>query len=267
MLFVFVSLVSLSNYGQVSISDGTPTTTPNGLVDMQNSMAGLVYPRFALTDIYVEAPVQNPDGTGSLVPGTVVYNTNTTSRGDDTDVYPGIYAWDGTEWKTQYIKEDSYIAEQTTLEQRITFNGGYVDVNGLGAGSSFTPKYTGTYRVKANFNFGAGEVNSYSGHAISMATQEGFFRITLGPDSYEIYTHAYSVHNSDISGGTLFEQFRHDSSLILYVDLVEGVPFSYRFEMDMFVSDNFVDNGNSGTGRAYVGVGLPCHIEFTYLER
>lgn len=267
MLFVFVSLVSLSNYGQVSISDGTPTTTPNGLVDMQNSMAGLVYPRFALTDIYVEAPVQNPDGTGSLVPGTVVYNTNTTSRGDDTDVYPGIYAWDGTEWKTQYIKEDSYIAEQTTLEQRITFNGGYVAVNGLGAGSSFTPKYTGTYRVKANFNFGAGEVNSYSGHAISMATQEGFFRITLGPDSYEIYTHAYSVHNSDISGGTLFEQFRHDSSLILYVDLVEGVPFSYRFEMDMFVSDNFVDNGNSGTGRAYVGVGLPCHIEFTYLER
>lgn len=261
------TLIATSSLGQVSISDGTPTTTPQGLADMQNSTAGLVYPRFELTDIYVEAPVLNPDGSGSLVPGTVVYNTNTTSRGDDTDVYPGIYAWDGTKWTTQYIKEDSHIAEQTTLEQRITNSGGYVDVNGLGVGSSFTPKYTGTYRVKANFNFGAGEVNNYPAHATSMATQEGFFRITLGADSYEIYTHAYSVYNNDVDTGTLYEKFRHDSSLILYVDLVEGVSFPYQFEVDMFVSNNFIDNGDSGTGRSYVGVGLPCTIEFTYLEK
>ena len=267
---IFLALVvlqAITAAGQVSISDSSPTSTPNGLVDMQNSTAGLVYPRFELTDIYVEAPVQNPDGSGNLVPGTVVYNTNTTSYGDDRDVYPGIYAWDGAKWTTQYIKEDSHIAEQTTLEQRITNSGGYVDVNGLGVGSSFTPKYTGTYRVKANFNFGAGEVNNYPAHATSMATQEGFFRITLGIDSYEIYTHAYSVYNNDINSGTLYEKFRHDSSLILYVDLVEGTPFPYRFEVDMFVSNNFIDNGDSGTGRSYVGVGLPCTIEFTYLEK
>lgn len=258
------TLIAMSTFAQVSISNGIPTSIPKGLVDMQNSTAGIVYPRFALTSTIIEAPVQNPDGSGSLVEGTVVYNTNTTTTGTN-DVFPGLYAWDGSKWTTQYIKEDSKIAQQTILGQRITDLGGYVDVTGLGAGSSFTPKYTGTYRIKANVNFGAGEIVPEPGYATSMATQEGYFRITLGPTPYEIYTHAYSVYNSDIGGGTYFEQFRHDSSLIVYVDLVAGVPFTYRFEIDMFVSNNFVDGGNSGTGRSYVGIGLPCNIEFTYL--
>lgn len=263
------SLIATSSLAQVSISNGVPTSNPKGLVDMQNSTAGIVYPRFALTSKTVEAPVQNPDGSGSLVAGTVVYNTATTTNGIN-DVYPGIYAWDGTQWTTQYIKEDSKISQQTVLGQRVVTgntNPGtdYVDVTGLGSGSSFTPKYTGTYRIKANVNFGAGEIVPEPGYATSMATQEGYFRITLGGTPYVIYTHAYSVYNDDIGSGTYFEQFRHDSSLIVYVDLVAGVPFSYRFEIDLFVSDNFVDGGNSGTGRAYVGIGLPCNIEFTYL--
>ncbi|WP_410004663.1 hypothetical protein [Aequorivita nionensis] len=248
----------------MSISTGTPTTTPQGLVDMQNSAAGIVYPRFALTSTQVQAPVQNPDGSGSLVAGTVVYNTNTTTTGTN-DVYPGLYAWNGSKWTTQYIREDSEIAQQSGLGQRIVDSGGYVDITGLGSGSSFTPKYSGTYRIKANVNFGAGKIVPEPGYATSMATQEGYFRITLGPDQYLIYTHAYSVHNRDIAGGTYFEQFRHDSSLIVYVDLVAGQPFTYRFEIDLFVSSNFENGGNSGDGRAYVGIGLPCNIEFTYL--
>ncbi len=265
LLIVIFLTVSFSCLAQVSISNNTPTNTPGGILDMQNSTAGVIYPRFALTSKIIEAPVQNPDGSGSLVEGTVVYNTNTTTNGTD-DVYPGIYAWNGTEWTTQYIKEDSEISYQSSLGQRVVTSNNYVDVTGLGAGSSFTPKYTGTYRVKANFNFGAGEITPASGYATSMATQEGYFRITLGSDQREIYTHAYSVHNDDIDGGTYFEQFRHDTSLIEYVDLVAGVPFPYQFEIDVFVSDNFVNGGNSGTGRAYVGIGIPCTIEFTYLE-
>jgi hypothetical protein len=265
LLIVILLTVSFSCLAQVSISNNTPTSTPGGILDMQNSTAGVIYPRFALTSKIIEAPVQNPDGSGSLVEGTVVYNTNTTTNGTD-DVYPGIYAWNGTEWTTQYIKQDSEISHQSSLGQRVVTSNNYLDVTGLGAGSSFTPKYTGIYRVKANFNFGAGEITPASGYATSMATQEGYFRITLGSDQREIYTHAYSVHNDDIDGGTYFEQFRHDTSLIEYVDLVAGVPFPYQFEIDVFVSDNFVNGGNSGTGRAYVGIGIPCTIEFTYLE-
>lgn len=269
ILFAIFSLIAMSSFAQVSISNGTPTSTPNGLVDMQNSTAGLVYPRFALTSTLVQAPVQNPDGSGSLVAGTVVYNTNTTTTGTN-DVYPGLYAWNGTKWTTQYIREDSDIKQQSSLGQRVAtgstvIGADYVDVAGLGAGSSFTPKYSGTYRIKANVNFGAGQIVPEVGYATSMATEEGYFRITLGPDQYEIYTHAYSIHNDDIRSGTYFEQFRHDSSLIVYVDLVAGVPFTYRFEIDLFVANNFVNGGDSGTGMAYVGIGLPCNIEFTYL--
>ena len=157
ILTAVFALIAMSTLAQVSISNGIPTNTPNGLVDMQNSTAGIVYPRFALTSTEVEAPVQNPDGSGSLVAGTVVYNTNTTTTGTN-DVYPGLYAWDGNEWTTQYIREDSDIEQQSGLGQRIVNSGGYVDVTGLGAGSSFTPKYSGTYRIKANVNFGAGDV-------------------------------------------------------------------------------------------------------------
>lgn len=272
IVFLLFSCITISSVSQVSISNGTPTTTPRGLVDMQNSTAGIVYPRFALTATNVEAPVQNPDGSGSLVPGTVVYNTNTTTNGVN-DVYPGLYAWNGSKWTTQYIREDSEIVEQSSLGQRVvtgstsypTPASEWVDVVGLGAGSSFTPKYSGTYRIKANANFGAGEIVPSAGYATSMATTEGNFRITLGGVPYVIYTHAYSVYNDDIGAGTYFEQFRHDSSLIVYVDLLAGVPFNYQFEIDVFVANNFVDGGNSGTGRAYVGVGLPCTIEFTYL--
>jgi hypothetical protein len=263
IFFAMFSLIAMSSLAQVSISTGTPTATPQGLVDMQNSTAGIVYPRFALTSTEVEAPVQNPNG-GSLAVGTVVYNTNTTTTGTN-DVFPGLYAWNGSKWTTQYIREDSEIAQQSGLGQRIVDSGGYVDITGLGSGSSFTPKYSGTYRIKANVNFGAGKIVPEPGYATSMATQEGYFRITLGPDQYLIYTHAYSVHNRDIAGGTYFEQFRHDSSLIVYVDLVAGQPFTYRFEIDLFVSSNFENGGNSGDGRAYVGIGLPCNIEFTYL--
>ncbi len=269
IFFALFFSLAMSSLAQVSISNGIPTTTPKGLVDMQNSTAGIVYPRFALTSTEIEAPVQNPDGSGSLVPGTVVYNTNTTTTGTH-DVFPGLYAWNGSKWTTQYIREDSEIAQQSGLGQRVATGStspgaDYVDVIGLGAGSSFTPKYSGTYRIKANVNFGAGKIVPEPGYATSMATEEGYFRITLGPDQYVIYTHAYSVHNNDIAGGTYFEQFRHDSSLIVYVDLIAGVPFTYRFEIDLFVANNFVNGGNSGDGRAYVGIGLPCNIEFTYL--
>lgn len=263
IFFAIFSLIALTTFGQVSISNGTPTANPKGLVDMQNSTAGIVYPRFALTSTEVAAPVQNPGG-GNLVAGTVVYNTNTTTTGTN-DVYPGLYAWNGSSWTTQYIREDSDIKQQSSLGQRIVDNGGYVDITGLGSGSSFTPKYSGTYRIKANVNFGAGKIVPEPGFDTAMATQEGYFRITLGPDEYLIYTHAYSVHNNKIDSGTYFEQFRHDSSLIVYVDLIAGVPFTYQFEIDLFVSSNFENGGNSGDGRAYVGVGLPCNIEFTYL--
>ncbi len=260
-IFIFCLCVfafQITTVAQVGIG----TTSPKGMLDASNSNNyGIVFPRVVLTASNVEAPVTNPNG-GGLVAGTTVYNTNTTSTGTN-DVYPGIYAWNGSLWIPQYLREDSAIYEQSSTSQRITNSGSYVDVTGLGNGSTFTAKYSGTYRVKANFNFGAGRIVD-SGDTIDMATQEGYFRFTFDGTSYLIYTHAYSVDNDHL--GTDYDQFRHDTSLILYETLAAGQTYNFRLEIDMFVSSQFENGGNSGDGRAYVGIGVPCTVEFTYLE-
>jgi hypothetical protein len=256
-LFIVINF-SIS-YGQVAIG----TTSPKGMLDLQNNTTmGLIYPRVALTATNVATPVLNPNG-GNLVEGTVVYNTSYTTNGAN-DVYPGIYAWDGTQWTTQFIKEDAVIFEQSPLDLRVVNSNSYVDVPGLGNGSTFTAKYTGTYRIIANFNFGAGKINTPSSGNTSMATQEGYFRFSFDGTPYLIYTHAYSVYNVGLT--TYFEQFRHDSSLILYETLTAGQTYSYRLEVDLFVSSDFENSGNSGDGRSHVGIGLPCTVEFTFLE-
>lgn len=244
---------------------GIGTSNPQGMLDMQaNSTMGIIYPRVALTATNVAAPVINPNG-GNLVAGTVVYNTNYTTTGA-YDVYPGLYAWDGAQWTTQFIKEDAVIFEQNPLDLRVVYSNSYVDVPGLGNGSTFTAKYSGTYRIRANFNFGAGKINLPSSGAINMATQEGFFRFTFNGTNYDIYTHAYSAYNGGIGTGTYYDSFRHDSSLTLYETLTAGQTYNFRLQIDVQVSSNFENSGNSGDGRSHVGIGVPCTVEFTYLE-
>ena len=260
--FILIAFCSFLFTSLGTAQVGVGTLAPKGILDVQNTAGyGIVFPRVALTATNVEAPVVNPQG-GSIVEGTAVYNTNTTSTGTN-DVYPGIYAWNGSIWIPQYLREDSAIYEQSGLDFRVTNAGSYVDIPGLGSGSSFTAKYSGTYRVKANFNFGAGKVLD-SGDVIDMATQEGYFRFTFDGSSYLIYTHAYSVDNDHI--GTFYDQFRHDTSLVLYETLGAGQTYNFQLEIDMFVSSQFENGGDSGDGRAFVGLGVPCTVEFTYLE-
>jgi len=263
ILFIGVIFFSVSALSSAQIGIGTDT--PDGMVDLKSTTTGFVFPRVILTATNVANPVTNPNG-GAIVAGTVVYNTNTTSTGSK-DVNPGIYAWDGSQWVAQYIKEDSEIFEQSVLDLRVSKSGSYVDVPGLGSGSSFTAKYTGTYRLKANFNFGAGEINPPSSpDLIRMATQEGYFRFTFNGTDHYIYTHAYSIRNEDIGSGTDYNKFRHDSSLVLYVNLVTGVTYNFRLSIDVLVSSDFLNGGDSGEGKAHVGIGIPCTVEFTFVE-
>lgn len=263
LLFTSVFIFSANNsIAQMAIG----TDKPAGILDVQNSnLTGIVFPKASLTASNIAAPVVNPRG-GNLAQGTVVFNTNSTTTGSN-DVYPGMYAWDGTRWNPQYLLEDAETYQQTGLDFRVVTNDPYVDIPGLGSGSQFTAKYTGTYRVKADFNFGAGRILPASSGDVRFATQEGYFRFTFDGTNHDIYTHAYSLFNDDMPLGDKYkEKFRHDSSLVLYQNLVAGQTYDFRLRIDTFVSDNFLDNGNSGDGRAYVGISIPCTVEFTYLE-
>jgi hypothetical protein len=252
--------------GQVGIG----TVTPKGMLDLENSNStGLVFPKAALTATSFAAPVTNPNG-GILVAGTAIFNTNTAN-----DVSPGIYVWDGTRWIPQYMREDYKIYEQTPLLQRITLgsveynspSSNWVYINNFAPGNnSFTPIYTGMYKVKVNQQFGAGKVKAaVAPNKIIMATQEGLFRFNFNSINYLTYSHSYSMYNAAIKGGTYFEKFPHDTQLTLYLNLTAGVSYSFTMEYDMVVGVDF-DNPETGDGRGYVGVDKPCTVEFTFLE-
>lgn len=252
---------------------GISTVTPKGMLDVQNNDSfGLVFPKAALTSTALAAPVTNPNG-GNLVAGTAVFNTNTAN-----DVSPGIYVWEGTRWIPQYMREDYEVYEQTPLQQRISlgsevYNGSgsdWVYINNFAPGdNTFTPIYTGLYKVKVNHQLGAGKILAPTPpNKIMMATQEGLFRFNFNGTNYLTYSHSYSMCNAELnsgSGGTYFEQFPHDSQLTLYLNLTAGVPYPFTLEFDMVVGNDF-DDPETGPGRAYVGVDKPCTVEFTFLE-
>ena len=67
-------MVTFPSIAQISMSNSTATTNPKGLVDMQNSTAGIVYPRFALTS----TPTQLPRG---LMTSTQAYMRGMAANG------------------------------------------------------------------------------------------------------------------------------------------------------------------------------------------
>ncbi|KXN99044.1 hypothetical protein LS48_08175 [Aequorivita aquimaris] len=260
LLFLLLVLTSTVVFSQIGIG----TIKPEGMLDLESSQYGLVYPRVALVKTNQQLPVTNPNG-GNLVAGTVVYNTSTTSTGDH-DVYPGVYVWDGAainpKWIPQFILEHSALFAQNPLNFSVPLSGGFRDVPNLGNGKTFKAKYTGIYRIEANFNFGAGQALNPSGsESVRMATQEGYFRFIFNGTNYDIYTHAYSIKNNITNQN--FNRFRHDSSLILYLNLSAGQTYPFRLQMDLQVS-NTSDYDTATNG--IVGIDVPCTIEFTYIN-
>lgn len=92
LFLVVILFISVNITAQV----GVGTTTPAGALDVNSTTQGMIPPRVALTATNVAAPVVNPQG-GALVPGTLVWNTNTAGV-IPTNVAPGMYYWDGTRW-------------------------------------------------------------------------------------------------------------------------------------------------------------------------
>ena len=137
---------------------GIGTTSPKGILDIDSSIYGVVYPSAALTSTIVAAPVLNAQIGDGLAVGTTIYNTNETFTGTN-DVEPGIYSWDGTQWITHFFKRQSELFEQTS-SIRTTSSTGLADVPGLGiaAGNTFTPKFSGLYKVELKVNYGAGDI-------------------------------------------------------------------------------------------------------------
>jgi hypothetical protein len=275
---------------QISVAQiGIGTTTPEGAIDVAGANSGLLFPRVALTSTLDLTTVVNPNG-GNLAVGTTVFNTNNSNLGAN-DVQLGVYTFDGTQWQPQFSREDYALYKQTGGCFRAPIQSGALEyatasrLEGLD-GATFTPKYSGMYRIEVKTNFGAGKINDFttgSESYISLATSEGAFffklegngRVMIDPESssydYEqgwSYTHAYSADNDNDPSARSAESFNvpHYATLVYYKPLSAGVPYTFNLRHKAVTGAAVFQNaGASGEGMGHVGHDVPCSVEFEFL--
>jgi len=248
-----ITVLFLSNiaFAQVGIN----TTDPKGILDLNSTTLGVVYPTVALTATDDPSPVVNPQG-GAIVAGTVVYNTATTTTGLVTDVKPGIYVWDddpvNPKWIVHYKKRQSELFNQTSvLRTEADFAGGWQDVPGLEPGTNtFIAKYTGLYRIEVKANFAGGKTETNG--SIFVSQNRGLFRFLLNGTPYNFETTAFSAYSSYIGGGTHFEGIWKESSETNYVTLTAGQTYNFSLSFDAYDAPGFVGNGSTYTPQSSV---------------
>ncbi|MRT16390.1 hypothetical protein F3C99_05405 [Vitellibacter sp. q18] len=263
------------SYGQVGIN----TTTPNGILDVNSATYGVVLPRLALTATNVMAPATNPQG-GNIPNGTVIYNTNTAnviSGGINYSVSPGIYVWITNKWVPQFERKHSQLFE-SDLNFRPRSDAGFQTIPGLN-NRSFTPKYTGTYRLNISVNYGGGNAkspdkgtgNGRSDGKLNIAKASGLFRLNFGGTNYDIPAHAYSTaYDSDMSLTNYFAIWQ-EFYATNYITLTANTPVNFTLSFDQDDLPEFYDNGNttntndSTDGKGRIAYDLPCTVELTYV--
>jgi len=258
----FLIFLSISTFAQV----GVGTVTPDGVLDLNSDTGtnryGLVLPRVTLASTILAAPIISPDGSASLAIGTVVYNTATTNTGSD-DVYPGIYMWDGSDWINEFPKKDAEIFKQepALTALRTVTTGSYQDIPNL-VGRTFTPKYTGTYKIEISMNYGGGYVQNL-GVGTDVAAQKGFFKFTFdGVDELTPLQTWSARHGS----GTRYYDIWEQATIVLYKELVASTGYIFSLGFDQTQSDGFDNNGDSGNGMGWIGGDIPCTVEFVFLD-
>lgn len=241
---------------------GIGTNAPEGILDVNSTDMGFVYPSASLTSTQVQAPVVNPRG-GVLAVGTTIFNRNETFSGAN-DVEPGIYSWDGTQWITHFNKTENTLFEQTATLRTASI---LPYVNVTMSGNIFTPKYTGIYKMELRGYYGAGRVVTSNGMHTVMG--EGNFRLTFNGDSSTIDAKSYSSYHPDVPGLSHYFNVWKEVILIKYVSVTAGIPYAFSLEFDQTTTqtiEGFQGLGNTGNGMGYVGSEVPCRIEFTYLD-
>ncbi len=228
---------------------GINTADPKGILDFNSGGSmGVVYPNVALLATDDPDPVVNPQG-GAIVPGTVVYNTNTTDNGTipDTNVYPGIYTWDGSQWVVHYKKRQSELYNQTSV-LRTEANAGKQDIPGLGIADNneFTAKYSGLYRIEVKSNFAGGKTETNGTTFVSMAS--GQFEFLFNGNPYTFETSAFSAYSSYLSGGTHFEGIWKESYDTAYVNLIAGTTYPFSLTFDAYDAPGYLGNGSTTSG-------------------
>jgi hypothetical protein len=259
--------------GQVGIN----TTSPQGALDVNTSNQGIVFPVVSLPDLTTQV-ITNPNG-GNIVAGTTIYNTNTTVNGINS-VYPGIYFWNGSKWISQREKKDNKL-----FLQNADLRTGSSDITNpvLGnqaisfSASSFTPLYTGPYRISVTVHYGGGKTRAVSNpQYTNFAKQGGVFIFTFNSTSHSWVGNSYSGSNDDnlFDGGSIknYTNSINQTDYDIEENLVAGTSYPFTLTFNQADAPAFEGNGDisispAGDGRGYIiqNGSLKCSIEISYI--
>jgi hypothetical protein len=253
---------------------GINTANPQAALDIESSTYGIVMPRLALSSTLNESPATNPQG-GNIPAGTVIYNTATTNNGTN-DVSPGLYVWTGAQWDPQFDRKEQ-VKFESALGIRTEPLIGLLPANidGL-SNQTFTPSYTGTYKVILTVNYGGGvakqpdeDGSPSSDGDLNIARQTGTFDFELNGVHRYIPVGAYSA-NYDASvgiplgGDRKFFAIWQEYTWTGFETLQAGVGHNFNLSFTQDLAPEF-ENDGSGTGRGYIAYDLPCRVEFIYM--
>jgi hypothetical protein len=264
---LFALMIYVGSQAQIGIN----TTNPKGILDIQSSTAGVVLPRLSLTSTQVAEPAVNPQG-GNIPAGSVVYNTAFTANGSN-DVSPGMYVWTGSEWTPQFDRKQ-YALYESQLGLRTEPTTGRVAVNIPDlTNESFTPSFTGLYKILISVNYGGGNCKipnegngpSNSDADLNIARASGQFDFNFDGAHSLIPVAAYSTnYGTNVSPRKTYFAIWQEFTLTKYVHLTAGVTNSFNMSFIQDDAPEFISEGQS-TGRGYVAYDLPCRVELIYM--
>lgn len=270
LFLMFTSYVSLA---QVGIGQNSP----KGALDVNSSTMGVVFPVVALVDATTETVV-NPDG-GSIVAGTTVYNTTTTSAGADS-LYPGVFFWTGSKWQSQRERKDNKLFLQDTSVRTGSDDATYGTSGDQSINfdsNSFTPIYSGKYAIHLTVHYGGGNLNAPTGSQyVNFAKEGGVFEFTFNGTTHSFDLSTYSAYNndSDFNGGSvristnIFRQVAEDYEETLTAGT--AYPFTLTFNQDTAPGfeadgDEIVSPPEDGRGYITISDSIKCSIEINYV--
>lgn len=282
--FTFCFLLSFFSI-QVFAQVGIGTVNPNGILDVESTTQGVVIPRLALTDTYIQAPAVNPNGV-NIPTGTVVFNTANTSHGKVTgvsdDVSRGMYFWNGTKWMPQFTRKQYQLLAQTTPNLSTRYNVAKT-VPGINS-QTFTANYTGTYKIELSVNYGGGQCKtpipqgsgSFSEGSFNVGRQGGNFSFSYdgGNNNHTIRAEAFSTANKGASGsgGNYFGIWKQWTK-VYYVKLTRNDVLNFLLSFTQAASPEFLGDGNNNLpdgsftgGNGHVGFDVPCFVEVSFID-
>ena len=262
-----------ATYGQVSLNG----TAPRGVLDLGTSTTqGFVFPRVDLSDS-ATATITQPDGS-AIVTGTIVYNTSSSGSGNNR-VYPGLYVWTGSKWVTQTSRKDHVIRFQNSELRTGSDDGSYGAQTVSFNNNTFTPLYSGDYKVVVHVNYGGGEVDdpdTGSGQYVNFNKQEGTVEFTLNGTVHSYTVNSYSGKNyipgASITNNTnrTYDNEINQMNFVFVESLTESTNYTFSLTMNQDDSNGFeADGDESGglDGRGYIALDdlLGCTVEFEYI--